>query len=64
MCKLTVCRHCGEKTPAENFNCIYCGSPVFEDSGFLGKLRYGKSRIYLTLIAIVVIIAFIIWYFL
>ena len=62
MNELKICKYCGAKTPAENFNCIYCGSAIFEDSGFLGKMKYGHGGLYLSLIAIIVIISFVIWF--
>ena len=62
MNELKVCKYCGAKTPVENFNCIYCGSAIFEDSGFLGRLRYGKGGLYILIIAGIVLLAFFLWY--
>ena len=57
-----ICKYCGAKTPAANFNCIYCGRAIYEDSGFLGKLRYGSGGLYILIIAGIVISAFLLWY--
>jgi len=59
---LIVCKHCGAQTPEDNFNCIYCGEVIYEDSGFLGGLKYGRSRLYTMLIACLILLAFFLWY--
>lgn len=60
--RLVACKYCGARTPSDNFNCIYCGSAIFENSGFLGRLRYGKGGLYFILITLFIVISFIIWF--
>jgi len=62
MDNLVDCKHCGARTPSENFNCIYCGKVIFENSGFLGRLRYGRSHFYTVILALIIVLAFFLWY--
>ena len=58
---LITCSHCGEPTPSENLNCIYCGERLPHPVGFLSSLVLGwKGWAGLILVALVVIL-FLIW---
>ena len=62
MSGLVKCKYCGAETPEENFNCIYCGEVIFEDSGFLGRIKFGKSKLFLYIVVGVLLFSFFIWY--
>lgn len=55
------CPRCGGETPAENFNCIYCGEPLPRVGGVFTLLRYGGGRMLCAAIAIAVIVSLLAW---
>ncbi len=36
--KADFCRSCHQALPGDAFQCFYCGTQVFRDSGLLGKI--------------------------
>ncbi len=46
-----ICPHCGKPIPADSLFCLYCGEP----------LPAGKKNIWVTLLVILVLAAFIMW---
>ncbi|MEA1928347.1 MAG: hypothetical protein U9N73_09065 [Candidatus Auribacterota bacterium] len=38
-----ICSHCGQPTPVENLNCIYCGERLGRPVGFLSSLASGRT---------------------
>lgn len=59
---LTDCPHCGQPTPEENLNCIYCGGLLRAPVGPLTGLLYGRrgwAGILLALLAVAVLLVWI-----
>lgn len=55
----TKCRACGETTPSENLNCIYCGEILPQPVGVLSGLKYSFRGWLAAVIALVTLIAFL-----
>lgn len=48
------CPHCNKPIPADSLFCLYCG----------GQVSPGKRNLWMVLVALFVLIAFILWIFL
>jgi len=57
------CPHCGQPTPDENLNCIYCGELLEEPVGPLTGLLYGWRHWLGALLVGSAVLAFLLWFF-
>lgn len=58
---LVCCPHCGQETPGENLNCIYCGELLDEPLGPLTGLLYGGQGRLGLILALLVAVAILVW---
>ena len=59
--ELVDCPNCGSSTPSENLNCIYCGERLPIPVGFLSSLIEGWRGRAGIVLALLVLIAFLLW---
>lgn len=59
---LVTCPHCGQSTPEENLRCIYCGELLERPVGLMSELVFGLKGWLGIIIALVVIVAFLLWF--
>lgn len=55
------CPACGEETPGENLNCIFCGAALPSTAGVFGAMRYGWKGIFCAVVALAVIASLLAW---
>ena len=40
------CPACRKKLPRESLTCLFCGAPVYQDSGILGKILKWIKKVF------------------
>jgi predicted amidophosphoribosyltransferase len=56
-----LCPHCKKTVyDDEAILCLYCGESLRRSVGFMGKLRYPKHTVIVTVLIIVVLLSFIV----
>jgi len=58
---LVTCPHCGEATPGENLNCIYCGNLLNRPLGAISALALGWKGWLGVIFVLLVIVVFLSW---